>query len=226
MLPVCYVIVTQNFTAGTAIPTGNIIDIRPFLRTAELSLDERQAILNSTFKPRANNPFATNSYVTNQINAIPPPVIPGHYEINGKLAYQYIKNDDGTLDTKPTIVPAGKYLVLVFGKISWETTGDLTWAIVNTHTNQAVTSPSHTSEHGAQKTIYGNADDDCWFSDCIDISLNADTTIEARGDDEVINKTVRWYKRRWYGKKKWYSKTTKKKNSINCQRMLLLQYDL
>jgi len=225
VLPVCYVMVTHNYTAGTTIPAGNIIDIRPFLRTAELSLDERQAILNSSEFPRANNPFATESWVNGQIAAIPPPIVPGDYGIAGRIQYYYVKNDGQTLDTLPVTLPAGRYLAFVFGHIAWETTGELQWGIMDVAKNSLVDSPSHSAERGAQNGIYGNADDDCWFSDCIDITLPEEAVVEARGDDEVITKKVVKKKRRWYWKDKKYTVTTKKKNTLNVKRMLLVRYD-
>jgi hypothetical protein len=59
-LPIAYVRVPSSHTTGAPINPANVIDIRPFLRTAELSYSERAAIANSR-RPSGSNPFVTNS---------------------------------------------------------------------------------------------------------------------------------------------------------------------
>jgi hypothetical protein len=59
-IPVAYVRVPQGYTEGQPIDVENIIDIRPFFRTAELSYNERAAILASS-RPNGSNPFVTES---------------------------------------------------------------------------------------------------------------------------------------------------------------------
>jgi len=68
-LPVAYVRVPQGYVQGQPIPCENVIDIRPFLRTAELSYNERAAIVASN-SPAGSNPFVTESrlqYLTNNL---------------------------------------------------------------------------------------------------------------------------------------------------------------
>jgi hypothetical protein len=57
-LPICYVLVPFGYLAGGFITTDNLIDIRPFFRTAELTFDERQAVAAS-FQPSLKNRFLT-----------------------------------------------------------------------------------------------------------------------------------------------------------------------
>lgn len=57
-LPIAYVYVPQSHVAGNPLPTQNLKDIRPFFRTAELSLAERQAAAASV-RPSEDNPFIT-----------------------------------------------------------------------------------------------------------------------------------------------------------------------
>ena len=59
-IPVAYVRVPATHTTGAPINPANVIDIRPFLRTAELAYSERAAIANSS-RPSGSNPFITNS---------------------------------------------------------------------------------------------------------------------------------------------------------------------
>ena len=59
-LPLAYVFVPQNFTAGTPIPENYLKDIRPLFRTAELTLQERQAVAFSQ-NPSLSNPFLTKT---------------------------------------------------------------------------------------------------------------------------------------------------------------------
>ena len=69
--PVAYVLVPFNYIAGTDIPEANLIDIRPFFRTSELTLPERQAIATAD-EPSIINPFMTakssRKYMTNEVN--------------------------------------------------------------------------------------------------------------------------------------------------------------
>lgn len=57
-LPIAYVFVPFTYVEGTAIPAENILDIRPFFSTPELTLYERQAILGS-YRPGLRNRFLT-----------------------------------------------------------------------------------------------------------------------------------------------------------------------
>ena len=57
-LPIAYVFVPFTYVEGTAIPAENVLDIRPFFSTPELTLYERQAILGS-YRPGLRNRFLT-----------------------------------------------------------------------------------------------------------------------------------------------------------------------
>ena len=57
-LPIAYVYVPQSHVEGAPIPQQYLSDIRPFFRTAELALAERQAIAAS-LAPSVDNPFTT-----------------------------------------------------------------------------------------------------------------------------------------------------------------------
>jgi len=59
-LPLAYVFVPQNFVAGSPIPENYLKDIRPLFRTAELTLQERQAAAFSQ-NPSLSNPFVTKT---------------------------------------------------------------------------------------------------------------------------------------------------------------------
>jgi len=222
VLPLCYVIVTSNFTGGTAISPSNVIDIRPFLRTTELTLNERQAILNSQYLPRVNNAFVTTTELRSRIEEIPNPDIPGDYGIKGAIRFYTSENDGTTLDTKPITVPPGKYIVWVAGKAGWTHLGALNWAIVNTATGDTLDAPGF-GEDGATREIEGDGDDDCHFMDFIDVVIPSETSIEARGSEFDTTYTVTRTKRRWFRKKK-YTTTHHKKGTLNCQRMILIKY--
>jgi hypothetical protein len=60
-LPVAYVRVPRGYVAGDPIPVENVIDIRPFFRSAELAYNERAAIAAS-INPNGNNPFLTQKH--------------------------------------------------------------------------------------------------------------------------------------------------------------------
>ena len=57
-LPVAYIKVPRGYLAGTTLPITGLVDIRPFFRSAELTLSERQAIATS-HAPSLNNRFMT-----------------------------------------------------------------------------------------------------------------------------------------------------------------------
>lgn len=68
-LPVAYVRVPQGYTEGQPIPTENVIDIRPFFRSTELSYSERAAIAASN-APNGANPFVTDSRLMYEIGRV------------------------------------------------------------------------------------------------------------------------------------------------------------
>ena len=62
-LPIAYVRVPQGYVAGQPIPRENIIDIRPFFRSTELTYNERASIAAAS-APNGSNPFVTESRLT------------------------------------------------------------------------------------------------------------------------------------------------------------------
>lgn len=65
-LPIAYVYVPQSHVEGNPIPDAYLKDIRPFFRTAELALAERQAIATA-ISPDSFNPFVTVSHAKDLI---------------------------------------------------------------------------------------------------------------------------------------------------------------
>ena len=65
-LPLAYVYVPQSHVEGAPIPEQYLKDIRPFFRTAELALAERQAIAAS-LAPSVSNPFVTETQMQESI---------------------------------------------------------------------------------------------------------------------------------------------------------------
>lgn len=68
-LPIAYVRVPQGYVAGQPIPVENVIDIRPFFRSTELSYSERAAIVASN-APNGSNPFVTESRLMFEAGAL------------------------------------------------------------------------------------------------------------------------------------------------------------
>mgnify|MGYP003652696515 CR=1 FL=1 len=60
-LPIAYVFVNDQYTPNNPIPQNWLYDIRPFFRTAELTLNERQSLAASV-NPSVTNPVVTASY--------------------------------------------------------------------------------------------------------------------------------------------------------------------
>tara|TARA_R110000822_G_scaffold109181_2_gene238994 strand:+ start:40452 stop:42080 length:1629 start_codon:yes stop_codon:yes gene_type:complete len=59
-LPIAYVFVDDQYTPNNPIPQSWLYDIRPFFRTAELTLNERQALAASV-NPSITNPVVTST---------------------------------------------------------------------------------------------------------------------------------------------------------------------
>lgn len=68
-LPVAYIRVPMGYVEGDAINPENIVDIRPFLRTTELSYSERAAIAAST-DPNGLNPFVTMNALQTELGVL------------------------------------------------------------------------------------------------------------------------------------------------------------
>jgi hypothetical protein len=60
-LPIAYVFVNDTYSLNNPIPQNWLYDIRPFFRTAELTLNERQSLAASV-NPSVTNPVITASY--------------------------------------------------------------------------------------------------------------------------------------------------------------------
>lgn len=61
-IPVAYVRVPFSHVEGNPLPVDSVIDIRPILRTAELTYNERAAVATS-LQPNGNNPFVTKLHL-------------------------------------------------------------------------------------------------------------------------------------------------------------------
>ena len=67
-IPICYVFIPNTYRAGDKIDPSYIIDIRPFFRSAELTIDERQAIVGTGERPSVSNPFTTRKELEDKIS--------------------------------------------------------------------------------------------------------------------------------------------------------------
>lgn len=73
ILPVAYIVVRKDQVNANGIQVINpedVIDIRPFFRTTELSYNERAGIAAAIPSPSLMNPVATESYVDTQIKSL------------------------------------------------------------------------------------------------------------------------------------------------------------
>ena len=68
-LPIAYVKVPQGYVTGQPIPKENVIDIRPFFRSTELTYNERAAVAAAN-APAGSNPFITESRFQYEIVAL------------------------------------------------------------------------------------------------------------------------------------------------------------
>ena len=180
-LPLAYVFVPQTHVAGNPIPVANLKDIRPFFRTAELTLGERQAIARS-YQPSIQNRMVTESHMDNEfkteINRTP-----GSDTIQGQLTA--VTNRINTIQIPRFLNLANAGLVRS-GSISSSSSSPTKVYLTNVLNNNAAqlaNIPTSTIEQ-VQLTIYNNAETG-------DISY---TTIRARGVG--MNNYIRVYNSR------------------------------
>ena len=69
-LPLAYMFVPQAHVNGTHLPAGYLHDIRPFFRTAELALSERQALAASINPSIENRVITKSDQTTNFLNEV------------------------------------------------------------------------------------------------------------------------------------------------------------
>ena len=187
-LPVCYVLVPFNYIEGTALTEDNLIDIRPFFRTNELTLSERQAIATAD-QPSLLNPFVTQSGLRKNMgveiarnpnrsdiqtqiyeveSAIPTFSATQDYAVYGKISpiafpedTAYMGNYTNPVYSHPVSVGRGTYLIwLNFFCLFNYSTGNLKMEIVN---EQDTVVYGELVYHGG----LWNADDDGFACACI-----------------------------------------------------------
>ena len=118
-LPLAYVFVPQSHVEGNPIPEQYMRDIRPFFRTAELSLPERQAVVGA-ISPSLNNPFVTESHakaitvpITDTLNQEILDLTSRVIELEsmkGK-SYRYLAPALASNRSNSTFLPAGSYIM-------------------------------------------------------------------------------------------------------------------
>lgn len=143
-IPVAYVVVPATYTSTTdTIASTYLSDIRPMMRTTELTLDERQAIVFADPRPDINNPFATIEYVKDSITSIKLP--PGKKGDPGPPGKSVGQTDiiilgqgviRGGIDYGPeALIPAAKSFYDKWaGNPDWdELPAKYTWKVALTH---------------------------------------------------------------------------------------------
>lgn len=72
ILPIAYIVVKKNAVSNgiTVLENSDIIDIRPFFRTTELSYNERAGLAAAIPAPSLANPVATESYVDIELKKV------------------------------------------------------------------------------------------------------------------------------------------------------------
>ena len=128
-LPLAYVFVPQSHVEGNPIPESYLRDIRPFFRTAELALAERQAVAGSV-EPSIQNPFTTTSHATGIADVRVDLLRQEVQQMRDTLANLQATNtvlidpiDLGTVHTRVTFnsanygIPPGAYAVILRGEL-------------------------------------------------------------------------------------------------------------
>ena len=69
-LPIAYLLIPPSYTNETILLSDSyMVDIRPFFRTSELTLDERQGVVFAEPRADVTNPFATEAFVNAAVAA-------------------------------------------------------------------------------------------------------------------------------------------------------------
>mgnify|MGYP003999425165 CR=1 FL=1 len=130
-IPVCFVYVPAGHTAGDNITDNQIIDARPFFKSNELTLKERQAIAVADPHPNLTNPFITKA-VTDSLSSeidtvrdlipdIPDFQDPTDYSFFGAIRmYRVSRSNGSNVHTDYASLPKGYYLAF----INWEFSSD------------------------------------------------------------------------------------------------------
>ena len=120
-LPLAYVFVPQSHVEGNPIPEQYMRDIRPFFRTAELSLPERQAVVGAV-SPSLNNPFVTESHAQKILSPMGESLADLIATLQGQVATLeedslktrrwkvYPASNGATNYSDPVTLPAGSYV--------------------------------------------------------------------------------------------------------------------
>ena len=184
-LPIAYVYVPQSHVEGNPIPEQYLKDIRPFFRTAELAIAERQAIAAS-LSPSINNPFTTvehskgilapvaddlQSQITNLTDAL--------RGLQGTNTVFFTPKDLGQITgTRTTFltagarrgVPTGAYAVILRG----EMIGDIDNVTIRGYVGGAYNDQQITRGAGASQSGADSAD-----TNQMQLQLKADGTFTA-----------------------------------------------
>jgi hypothetical protein len=181
-LPIAYVYVPQTFGAASPIPPGHLKDIRPFFRTAELSLQERQSIAASV-EPSVWNPVVTHkamdgaiddlqsqfASLQSQIDTLQASI--GDYKHYGKTeVFRASTTGSNPRVTNNVVLPKGTYLLLFQLEFEQLTgNGTITYGLKDLAGNTLVSN-----------SIVGNNDNDCFgtFHAYWSTNLQAGATVQ------------------------------------------------
>lgn len=190
-VPLCYVLVNTGYQAGTALLDNQILDIRPFFRGAELTLDERQAIAVSR-APNIENPFVTKTELDAVLteldsvkNSIPDVQTVGDFENFGKIRTAFSPQDpNADHQTLSVSLEPGTWLAMInfeytnFAKSGMNLTSS--FGVQDATTGAILTNPFGGT---ASITQVRNQDDDCNGCHVIPFILTTQTSVRTYGTE-------------------------------------------
>ena len=182
-IPLCYVLVPAGHKEGNTVIDQQIADVRPFFRSAELTLDERQALAAAEPKIDITNPVASRI----DVNALDSRLAgletsfggfstPGDWSLFGLLNLIYAGRANDTTSEDVNLEP-GNYLCVFLTQCDWGTgTNSVTYQVENSA--GSVMQGAYTPE--AKVTLTGNSDDFGWMTLPISVAVTTATTVRAR----------------------------------------------
>ena len=182
-VPLCYILVPAGHQAGNTVIDQQVADVRPFFRSAELTLDERQALAVAEPKIDITNPVASRT----NIEALDSRLAgletsfggidtPGDWSLFGKLNLTYAGRANDTTSEDVNLEP-GLYMCIFLTQCDWGTgTKTVTYQVENSA--GSVMQGAYTPE--AQVSLTGNSDDFGWMTLPISVAISTTSTVRAR----------------------------------------------
>lgn len=182
-IPLCYILVPAGHQEGNTVVDQQIADVRPFFRSTELTLDERQALAVAEPKIDITNPVASqinvdalDSRLAGLETSFGGIETPGDWSLFGRLGLTYAGRANDTTSEDVNLEP-GTYVCVFLTQCDWGNgTKTVTYQVENSA--GSIMQGAYTPE--AKVSLTGNADDFGWMTIPISLTVSTTSTVRAR----------------------------------------------